>query len=223
MSPKNFNNSKFKKFARQSSGMMMASTDFLITIPVVVLMAFFVMDAALGSYYKQRLGATLDQAAEFGANCPEGKDVRLLTEQMARDLLRRSAVKALKLKLAVKEIEVEGNNAIEVTATGEFPLLEGTILPVSIPIKETAVALIPVNKVCGFLAVTPSSYANQFPGRGLSIYLPVVKPKQDLPVWSFPFDTAIGSVSLVKGMRPDMPLSYNPKSKDALLGRESVY
>jgi hypothetical protein len=211
------------KVARNDRGMIMATADLLITIPLVVMLSFFVVDSALGSYYKQRLGCLLDQAAEFGANYPVGKDPLQPTEEMVASLLRRSSMQALKLKVKAKEIEVEGNSAIEVSATGEFPLLQGSLLPVSIPLKETSVALVPVNKVCAFIALSPSSYASQYPGRGLSLYIPVVKPKQELPVWSFPYDTAIGSVSIAKGEQPTLPPVSEQSRRSILVGRESVY
>jgi len=163
-----------------------------------------------------------DQAARYAANIPGNTDPVEPTKKLVKNLLRQNALKGKDIKVKVEQVRVEDAEAISVTTTLSVPLLEGTMLPVSITISDTSVSLVPANKVMALVAISPSSYAQSYPQRNLSLFLPIVKPRADLPVWSFPYDTAIGSLSLQGGSPPIVPIQP-PASAEGLQQRESLY
>lgn len=215
--------SSLPKPSRNAKGMIFATADLLIIIPFVVAGCLVLIDASLTGFYKQRLSTVLAQAAQHAANLPPGQDPVAPTESLVQQLVTASNLKISNLKVTVKPVEVETCKAVQVTASGVFPLLEGSALPVSIPLQDTSVALIPPNRVCALIAITPGSYAQQYPSRGPSVYIPVVQPTNNLPIWSFPYATAISSVSVERGASPTLPPPQPSSNKNYFEGRESLY
>lgn len=207
---------------RKNSGVIMAACDLLLVIPAVVLGIFFLIDAGLAAHYKSKLGIVLLETAEYAANLPPDVALEKAVNDELRDLLRANSVRAKNIKVTTKRTSVADVEAIMVSATTMVPLLEGGILPIEIPLSDTATALIPPNKVYALIAVSPSSYSQNYPGRGLSVYIPIVRPRAGLPIWSFPYDTAIGSLNVVKGSVPTIG-PQNLRHALEFGGREPIY
>jgi len=212
-----------KKFKRSKNGQVVATADLLLTVPLAILGSFFLIDAGLISYYKNKVSQVVTESAEYAVNLPAQEDPVTATEKMVEKLSTKNGLKAFSIKTTVKKVCIDDVDAISVSVNMNLPMVHCQWLPASSVISDTAVSLIPANKVCAVVSISPSDYARQYAGRGLSIYVPIVQPRRNLPVWSFPFDTAIGSVSVVKGVPPAVDQSHANKEDDYFAGRESVY
>lgn len=209
------------KHRRSSKGVLMATADILIMIPFIIGGAFFVTDSGLTSCYKQKLTFILNQAADYAVNLPPGTDVTKPTEQLVRDLTKKSGLQNSNLKIKVTTTTVGDNDAISVTATAAFPLLQGSFLPVQISLQDAAVAIIPANRICAAIAINPYPYSYENPEANQSVYVPIIQPKHNMPVWQFPFDTAINNLHVVQGEGPSGP--RNARNNDYFAARPSLY
>ena len=199
----------------------MATADLLIMLPVVIGSAVFVVDSGLTSTYKQKLGFVLEQAANCAVNLPPEADINKQTEVVVKDLLQKSALPSSNLKLKIENTTVGDNDAISISCTASFPLLQGSVLPIAITLSDKATAIIPANRVCAAIAINPYPYSYENQQANQSVYIPIIQPKHNMPVWQFPYDTAINNLHVVQGQAPTVPL--NPRNNEYFSGRPSLY
>lgn len=192
--------------------MAMFMAELTVIIPLVVLGGFLLLDAGLVSLQKQKFSFIVMQAAQYVVNLPPEDAPERPTEQIVKDLCQKAKLKSSKLKVAVEKTTVGDNEAISIKATANFPLLSGTLLPVEIPMEDTEVAIVPANRICGSIAISPYPYSYESPQAGVSVYIPIIQPRHPMPVWQFPYETAINNLHHVRGSAPPMvpPTPKNP-------------
>lgn len=188
----------------------MATLDLVLIIPMVVASSMFLVDCALGSYYKERLSFVAMQAANFAANLPFDQEPVKPTEKVVKDLLQKMNAGCANLKVTVKPITVGEQDALSVELSANMPLLRGGVLPGTIGLQENAVCIIPANKVCAAVAINPYPYSyDQQQSQVPCIYVPVIQPRHNMPVWQFPYDTAINNLHIVQGSDPGIANRVN--------------
>jgi hypothetical protein len=114
----------------------------LITIGTVAAVTLLV-NAGMSTYYKEKLGFVCNQCAIYAASLSPGDDTQGKTQTMARSLLKAMGMPTQSVKLTVDEQPVEDRTGIKVTlAVNGFGLFgSGDILPTSISLQDTAIAL----------------------------------------------------------------------------------
>lgn len=207
---------------RNCRGVIMATADILILIPVIVGGSFFVIDAGLASCYKQKLTFVLTQAANYAVNFPPDQSPIKPTEGVVKELMNKSSLTVTNLKVKVEATTIGDNDAITVTATAFFPLLQGSFLPVGIELKDQATAIVPANRTCAAIAINPFPYSYENPKANQCVYVPIIEPKHNMPVWQFPNDTAINNLHVVQGDSPNGSLNASSNNK-YFLDRPSLY
>ncbi len=193
---------RYKARRRGQAGAILGVVDLMIMVPMVVIASFLLMDTGLAAIYKQKLSFVLIQAANYAVNLPPSENPESHVKAVVTELCTKSGLKCQRLKLAVKETTIGDDQAISISASADFPLLEGSVLPVSVNLQDTAVALIPANRICAAIAISPYPYSQQSPQSEISVYLPIIAPRHNMPVWKFPYDIAINNLRHVDGQAP---------------------
>lgn len=206
---------------RNCKGVVMATADILILLPIIIGGSFFVIDAGLASCYKQKLTFVLTQAANYAVNLPPQQSPTKPTESVVKELMGKSMLTVTNLKIKVEATTIDDNDAISVSVTAFFPLLQGSFLPVGIELKDQATAIVPANRVCAAIAINPYPYSYENPKANECVYVPIIEPKHDMPVWQFPNDTAINNLHVVQGASPSG--SSSARINKYFLDRPSLY
>lgn len=206
---------------RKCAGIMMATADIVIMLPLIIGGSFFVIDSGLASCYKQKLTFVLNQAANYAVNLPPDQSPIKPTESVAKELLKKSMATVTNLKINVQATTIGDNDAVTVSATAFFPLLQGSFLPIGITLQDQATAIVPANRVCAAIAINPHPYSYENPQANQSVYVPIIQPKHNMPVWQFPIDTAINNLHVVQGASPSGSLSNH--NNQYFIDRPSLY
>jgi len=188
---------------RNLHGAAMAIAELGILIPIILILTAFLADLFQAGWYKNRLAFVLTQSASYGASLPEDADLTKLATDMAKQLCAKNSLESTNVKLNVKQISVGDADAVSISGSIRVPLVPGNILPASINLSDTATALIPANRVSGAIALTPYPYSAEIPASNLSLYIPIVQPRHQLPIWQFPYDSALNNLHLVQGNSPN--------------------
>jgi len=200
---------------------MMATADILIVLPLTIGCAFFLVDSGLASCYKQKLTSVLNQAADYAVNLPVEVSPIKPTEGVVKELINKNVNAATNVNVKVETTTIGDNDAITVSATAFFPLLQGSCLPIGITLQDQATAIVPANRVCAAIAINPYPYSYENPQANQSVYIPVIRPKHNMPVWQFPNETAINNLHVVQGSAPSGPA--NPRANQFFTDRPSLY
>jgi len=195
----------------------------MIIIPVAVLFVFVIVDSAVLACCKLRLGAVVQDSAKFMADLDSDKDADKEAAKYVEGLLKASGQPVKSLKVKVRKFEINDVSAVSVTVEGNYPLVQSNLLPGEITLTETAAALVPAKKICGYVAVSPDAYADPINKRRPAIYFPIVRPNRKLPIWTFPYDTAIGSLNVARGPSPKIENIPVQKQDGYFNGVESIY
>ena len=206
---------------RKGTGIMMATADILIMIPLVIGSFYFIVDSGLASCYKLKLTAVLNQAANYAVNLPPEPNSLKSTESVVKELLNKNLGTVTNVKIKVEATTIGDNDAISVSVTALCPLLQGSCLPIGITLQDQATAIVPANRVCAAIAINPYPYSYENPQANQSVYIPIIQPRHNMPVWQFPSDTAINNLHVVQGASPSGPLSYH--TNQFFLDRPSLY
>ena len=206
---------------RRTRGMTMLAAELSIFVPLIVVGGFLLLDAGLMSLQKQKLSFVLIQTANYLVNLPPEDDPIKPAEGLIKDLCKKSGLSYSNLNIKVEKTSIGDNEALSVTAKANFPLLQGSALPVEIAMQDTEVAIIPANRVCGAIAISPYPYSYEAPNAGISVYLPIIQPRHPMPIWQFPYETAINNLHHVQGAPPPStpPTPKNPYFND----KPSIY
>ena len=148
------------------------------------MLLFVIVDSAVLACCKLKLGAVTQDTAKFVADLDNDQDVDRQTRLYIEGLLKASNQPVKNLKVKLKRFEINDAEAISVTVEGSYPLLENHLLPAQITLSETAAALVPSRKICGYVAISPDNCADPINHRKASLYFPVVRPSRRLPVWT---------------------------------------
>jgi hypothetical protein len=183
--------------------------------------SFFIIDSGLASGYKQKLTSVLIQAADYAVNLPPDQSPIKPTEGVVKELMSKGMATVTDLKIKVETTTIGDNDAITVSATAFFPLLQGSFLPIGMTLQDRATAIVPANRVCAAIAINPYPYAYENPRGNQSVYVPIIEPKHNLPVWQFPDDTAINNLHVVQGASPSGSLSN--QNNQYFIDRPSLY
>ncbi len=206
---------------RNCKGIMMAAADIMIILPVMVAGSFFIIDLGLASCYKQKLSFVLNQAADYAVNLPPDQSPIKPTEGVVKELMKKNMGSFSNLKVKVDATTIGDDDAITVSATASLPLVQGSILPIEITLQEQATAIVPANRTCAAIAINPYPYSYENPQAKQSVYVPIIQPKHNMPVWQFPDDTAINNLHVVQGAAPAG--SANTRNNQYFLDRPSLY
>lgn len=198
--------------ARAADGVVMFVAELAVVIPLLVMGGIVLLDAGLISLQLQKFSFVLMQAADYVVNLPPEEDPIPTAEGIVKDLCKQAGLKCTRLKVTVSKATVGDNEAIAIKATAKFPLLNGTALPMEINLDDTEVAIIPANRICGSIAISPYPYSFENSQAGESVYIPIIQPRHPMPVWQFPYETAINNLHHVKG---PLPPTVAPVPKNA--------
>jgi len=206
---------------RNGKGVMIAVADVLIMLPLIIGSSFFVIDSGLASCYKQKLTAVLNQAANYAVNLPAEQSFVKPTESVVKELLKKNNLNATNLSVKVEATTIGDNDAITVSVSAFLPLLQGSFLPIGITLQDQAAAIVPANRVCAAIAINPYPYSYENPQANQSVYVPIIQPKHNMPVWQFPNDTAINNLHIVQGASPGG--SIGNRNNQYFADRPSLY
>ncbi|MFN8554783.1 MAG: hypothetical protein U0103_25200 [Candidatus Obscuribacterales bacterium] len=201
---------------RNARGVLFATADLMMLIPVSILIVVCLVDAGLGCVYKQKMSFVMNQTANYIVNLPENNADQKQAESMLKQLCALSGLKGRNLRVCTKMVQVDDNDAVSLTAQIELPLLEGTALPVSLTMQDTVTAVLPANRVCAAIAISPYPYSTEESNTGPALYIPIIKPKYTMPIWQFPYDAAINNLHVKQGAAPALtpPPPQNPWFND---------
>lgn len=208
---------------RNQKAFLLATSELMVIVPVAVALFFLILNASVIACSKMKLGAVAQEAAKFTAELDNDRDLEAEAGKFVSSILPASGQSVKELKVKVKRLEISECQAVSVTISGSYPLIESNLMPCRIPIIETAVSLLPSRKICGYVAISPDAYADPAGNRRPSLYCPIVRPNRRLPVWTFPYDTAIGSLHLERGTPPKLDASPKPGDSGYFNGLESLY
>ena len=211
------------KKSRSQRAALLATSEMMIIIPVAVLLLFVIIDSAVLACCKMKLGAVVQESVKFVADLDTDQDLDKEASKYVTGLLQASGQPVKSLKVKVKRFEINDALAISVTVEGNYPLAQSNLLPAEITLTETAAALVPARKICGYVAISPDSYADPLNKRRPAVYCPIVRPNRKLPIWTFPYDTAIGSLNLQRGTAPKIENIPVQKPDSYFSGLESIY
>lgn len=216
------NKAKMKN-RRNQKAFLLATTELMVIVPVAVMLFFLILNASVIACSKMKLGAVAQEAAKYTSELDSDRDLEKEAAKFVLGVLSAAGQPVKSLVVRVKRIEICDSQAVTVTVEGKYPLIESNLLPCQIPLKETAVALLPSRKICGYVAISPDAYADPAGNRRPSVYCPIVRPNRRLPIWTFPYDTAIGSLHLERGTAPKLESSPKPGDAGYFSGLESLY
>jgi hypothetical protein len=211
------------KRLRSQRAALLATSEMMIIIPVAVLLMFVIVDTAVLACCKLKLGAVVQDSAKFIADLDSDQDANKEAPKYIDGLLKASGQPVKSLKVKVARFEINDAAGISVTVEGTYPLVQSNLLPGEITLTETAAALVPARKICGYVAISPDAYADPINKRRPAIYCPIVHPNRKLPIWTFPYDTAIGSLNVERGPIPKIENIPVQKQNAYFNGLESIY
>jgi hypothetical protein len=212
-----------QKKLRSQRAALLATSEMMIIIPVAVLLLFVLIDASVLACCKLKLGAVVEESAKFVADLDNDHDIDKEATKYVAGLLKASGQPVTSLKVKVKKFEINDAAAISLTVEGNYPLVQNNFLPAEINLGETAAALVPARKICGYVAISPDAYADPANKRHPAIYCPIVRPNRKLPIWTFPYETSIGSLNLERGPAPKLENIKGQKQDSYFNGMESIY
>lgn len=208
---------------RRQRGLLLATSEMMIIIPIAVLLIFLIADGAVLACSKMKLGAVVQESARFVADMNNDQDIDSEATKFIASLLKASGQPYKNLKVKTTKIDLNGAEAVSITVRGSYPLFQNNLLPAEITLTETAAALIPSRKICGYVAISPDAYADPQGKSRPAIYCPIVKPTKKLPIWTFPYETSIGSLNIERGPAPKMENVMLRDKDNYFSGMESIY
>ena len=140
-----------QQLPRSERAALLATSEMVIIIPIAVMLLFLIVDSAVLACCKLKLGAVTQDSAKFIASLDNGLDADREAQKYIEGLLKASNQPVKGLKVKVNKIEINEAAAISIVVRGNYPLVENNLLPGSITLTETAAALVPARKVCGYV------------------------------------------------------------------------
>ena len=197
---------------RSNRGFMVTTMTTSITIPLAVLVLAFIMQTSIYLSASIKAAAMTKQIAMFAANSEPTNERTHNCRLLAERLLVSSGLLYRLSAIDVEDTVLNGDDAVRVKTTVSVPVLN--VIPTFPPFMSTEHAStipLPVNRVCGCIALCPekckSGGANNF---DRALYVPIIRPRTTLSVWSTPFDSVVNSLRITQGASPSPPnCSFN--------------
>lgn len=138
----NPHNRKLQKMRSSTGQLETFAAEIVIGTLVVIGFVFFMLDAGVSGFYKQKVGFISSQAAQFAANY-SGKKVQPATEQFVKELCAQMGLNVTSLVVQASVSKMNGTPVASCQVSGVFPLLtfEGNCLPASVNITDAAIAV----------------------------------------------------------------------------------
>ncbi len=143
-----------QKKLRSQRAALLATSEMMIIIPVAVMLLFVLIDTAVLACCKLKLGAVVEESAKFVADLDNDRDIDKEATKYVDGLLKASGQPVKSLKVKVRKFEINDAAAISLTVEGNYPLVQNNFLPAEITLGETAAALVPARKICGYVAIS---------------------------------------------------------------------
>jgi hypothetical protein len=194
----------------------------LMIVPLFVIAIMIICDAIFLAIYKFKLCQIAALSAAYAVELPPGSNITEKTTTMAAHLGKASSVPLTKQSIKAILNRIEDTEIVEVEIRADVPLLKHCGFPLKVSLMERAAAPLPANQVRALLGISPYPYCHQVQQSGApTIYLPIVRPTNSMPVWSFPFDSSLSYLKVVQGEEPNDQLSTQADSH--YLQRPSIY
>jgi hypothetical protein len=182
----------------------MIVAELAILIPTVLAATLFLSDTGLAIYYRSKLDCVLQQVGQIIVQVPDPGRRSDVANSIFGKILKATGLSATDLKIAVKDIEIDGYQALKISGSASFKLIKGMdFLPTSLTLSDSTISVIPANRTEALIALSPYPYSLDPTQVQKSVYLPIVAPRPDLPIWQFPYDEALNRVHLLQGGVPD--------------------
>src|SRR5262245_28409097 len=113
----------------------------VLIISGTVLATLLLVNSGLSTYYKEKLGFVANQASQFAFQIPQNQDPKPLTTAFVLDLMNQMGLPAEKTQVTTDNtIKVSGVRGVKVTIKADLKLIgKGDVLPLTIPLTETAI------------------------------------------------------------------------------------
>lgn len=189
---------------RSPKGVSMIVCELAILIPILVCATLFLADTGLAMYYRSKFNFVLEQVAQIAIQIPTLDRQKEVAQTTASKMFIALGLNATGLKVDVKETQINGYQALQISGKATFRLLRGMdFLPSIMNMADLTIAIIPANRTEALIAISPYPYALNPEQDQQCIYLPILAPRPDLPVWRFPYDEALNRIHLLDGGVPE--------------------
>jgi hypothetical protein len=184
---------RFKKRSeiRAERGAIYTVSFLSIAIPLVLILANMILQAALTYYVGQRLDFVANETIDHFdslAQIDQSSFNSLFSGLASANDLKLRNVKSLMLSSTES-----GEEALKISISGSFANDLG-IFTAFKPFAKTYNVKVSRFDTLGYLAVNGYPFCEINSQRNLSAYLPIYRPSPALPTWQFSQDTAIGMV-----------------------------
>lgn len=209
-----------KRTKRSQSGVLLGTISMVLAFPLLVTTMLLSIDCGLANFYAKRLRLINKQVAAYMVNNFDQEYGAVQAKLLTEKLCQVSGLRMTNIEVKVEAATVEGAEGITMKVTARSPLLLCEMLPPAVTISSQVFEPLPLNRRFAQLNAFAYPFVNVSPSRGWSVYLPIVRPKSNMPVWSFGADDTIESLHLVQGEAPTVRPS---SSVDYFEHRESLY
>lgn len=198
-----------KLFCRNQRGVLYSSLGVAIAAPAIVVLILCIVQCSLFCSAALKLRSLAKQVSLYAANTyePSGEQTNTESNHLMRTLLKRSGTGATLKSLEISSAKINNDEAVLLQMEVSVPLLSTLpTIPPFMMLKETCSTPLPVNKVCGCVALCPSnSHAQSVSDDSKAIYIPIIRPRKSTVVWAPPLDASLNSLRLVRGNSPLPP------------------
>lgn len=223
------------KRMRSNRGAIFGVSLCLILTPILIWACLSMIQIGLAGSYKTRLTFIGQQAATYAVNADPGQPLDCTTKAIVEKLLLCHGLRATALSVRVRNVVSGDCDALRVEVTANLPLIpvHGMPFPWTIPVHANAMATMALNRLCGGIAVSPNPSRGQQVDPTASLYLPIVRPDNQLPVWEFaygdsgifpgeniPYDVTLHDLHILGDNAPEIAPSTDNQT---LAVRRSLY
>ena len=107
-------------------------------IPATILCFFFLINAGLSTYYKERFGQVASEGLSYSSTYLGSADVNLDTQVFIGELFNKMNVPASNINCKVEKTTINGVDALMCTTKSDFDLIKGSPLPYKISLTEVS-------------------------------------------------------------------------------------
>lgn len=186
---------------------MYATAGLVIAIPFLVFIFLSILQCSLYSSALVKVRLISRQVSMFAANAIPNEEREVNTKRLAQLLVARSGIGGRLNTMKISDDKIFDEDAISVKLSVSIPIL--TVVPTIPPfmeVSECASTQLPVNRVCGCIALRPSVGQSASGPSENALYVPIIRPRKAMPVWSPPFDATLNSLRQTQGQNPLPPV-----------------
>lgn len=133
-----------KKRSSSSGAVLVEGVVALVLIIIgTILGTLLLVNAGLSTYYKEKLGFVANQASQFAFQFPADSNPQAQTTAFVTELMEKIGLPAEKTVVTTDNtVRIAGVRGAKVTITADLKLIgKGDVLPLTIPLTETAIAI----------------------------------------------------------------------------------